>query len=225
MTKIEIFTLTILVLISFTFQQNSLSEAKDYKNLNGTQIYMSENTNYFSYISINNDTSKLNATIYLYTKIDITSLSEGIYIGIGFGTSEMKGADIILCAALKDKNGWCKDYNGNDKYIVEKTSITSSVVFSWENAHAGFSPYTYKASWSFVRTMDVSKIISGASPSIWAYGSISGGQAVLHQKSNYGAIKTGDGNIGLTTGNSNGGNSFSIKMSLFIMIVISLIFM
>lgn len=218
--------LSFFILISLFFlslQQNSLSEAKDYKNINGTQIYMAENTNYFAYISINNDTSKLNATIYLYTKSDITTLSEGIYIAIGFGTTEMPNADIILCAALKDKTGWCKDYNGVHDDIVLKTSITSNVVFVFDNAPAGFSPLLYRASWSFTRTnTDVSKLIAGTTPAIWAFGSISGGVPTEHLSKNYGDIKTGDGNLGTGAG-STGGNSFFNKICLSFLIFFSLI--
>lgn len=220
------YTLSFFILISLFFssiQQNSLTEAKDYKNLNGTQIYMNENTNYFAYISINNDTSKLNATIYLYTKTDITTASEGIYIAIGFGTTEMPNSDIILCAALKDKTGWCKDYNGVHDDIVLKTSITSNVVFAFDNAPAGFSPFIYRASWSFTRTnTNVSKIIDGTTPAIWAYGSISGGVPIEHPKNNYGSIKTGDGNLGAGAG-STGGNSFYNKIYFSFLAFLSLI--
>lgn len=180
------------ILLSLSYQQSSLTKAKDFKNTNGVQLYIVENSNYFSYMSIDNDTSKLNATLYLYLKDDLSEFNEGIYISIGFGTVSIVDSDIILCAALTNKTGWCRDYIGLHDNISEKPTVTSNVLFKWEKVSELFLSYNYLATWTFTRPMNSSDIVTGKSPALWAYGSILGGEPIKHSRKNYGSIEVGE---------------------------------
>ncbi len=199
---ISLFILSITCLLTLSNQKetDSLTEAKNYKNNTGVQIYMNNNNNVFSYISIDATvTDKLKATLYLYTTIDVTNTSVGFYTSIGFGGSKMSGSDILLCAVENDKSTWCKDYTGSKTDISIKKSITTLTSGSWNNALSTFSPFTYVAIWNIERQMNPSDVINGRNYAIYAFGSLSAsGVPAEHNRNYFSSINTGDGNSGTT---------------------------
>lgn len=209
------------IVFSVYTQPASLTSAKDYKNISGNQIYLFEMSNAFSYISIDvTQTTKLKATIYLYINQSITAISNGVYTSIGFGTSQMSGSDIVLCAVKSDKSCWCKDYNGVKENINPKsTTLTTLISSKVDTLGDAWAPYKTLITFNIERTMTVADILNGNVSAISAYGSLnSSGAPIEHTK--YYSFKTGDGS---NMSNSNT-NSISISLGISMFALIMLIF-
>lgn len=145
-------------------------------------------------------TSVLKATLYLYSSRSVSSLkSEGIWTGIGFGSSEMRNSDIYLCGMNKDETLWCKQYDGVSNNILETTNsnlkVTNSKITELGN---DYSPYKTKIEWTFEKAETSSKwtvngIINGTVKAISAMGKVpNAGFPQQHQL--FFTISTGDGN-------------------------------
>ena len=198
MTFLRFFIPLLLIYFVTSSEISSLTDAKDFKNNTGVQIYLVNTNTAFSFLSIDATvTNKLKATFYLYTTIDPSTLSTGLYTSIGFGTSKMEGADIMLCGYEKSGSYWCKDYKGTKDNITPATQITTVTKFSWTEAPTSFSPYKFVGIWNVERTMDPAPTINGKIPAIYAFGPLaSPGFPSIHYGGFYSNVNTGDGNSG-----------------------------
>lgn len=238
-------------LVSLSIVISGISDDKNYSNISGTQIYLFENKNEFSYISVDNSsTSILKATLYLYSSSSVSALkSKGIWTSIGFGSTEMKNSDIYLCGMNKDETLWCKQFDGVRENIFETSNsnikVTNSKITELGN---DYSPYVTKIEWSFEKAENTSKwtvngIINGTVKAISAMGYVPSSEFPQEHRIYY-TISTGDGNkkpstttttttttTSTTTGtntntnnnNLQGGDSYSLKYSIYILILILLI--
>lgn len=200
MLRLVLLILASTLNLSYQAETDSLAEAKNYTNIDGTQIYLFTSTKAFSYISIDSTVKdKMKATVYLYLTTPVTSISNGVYTSIGFGTVLMKDSDILLCAVTGSEEQWCKDYLGVKDDIVEvslKTKLLNKKINS--SLGAGWSPYVTQVTWEIERTMDPTGAINGTIEASYAYGSLnSAGIPQEHPKGYYNGIRTGDGNTGL----------------------------
>lgn len=186
----------LLLTMSNQGESDSLSAAKDYNNIPGAQIYLFSTGSAFSYITIDSTiTSKLKATVYLYLSSPLSSLSNGVYTAIGFGTSQMSNADILLCAVTNSQTQWCKDYMGFNGGISQKSSITTVVSSVVNTIGAGWSPYITQIIWQIERAMDPTPYINGSKSAITAFGNLnSSGTPQQHPDGYNKNINTGDGN-------------------------------
>lgn len=191
--------LTLLVKVTFEAQTDSLSAAKDFQNISGTQIYMFEKSYAFSYISIDSTvTDKLKATIYLYISTPLSSISNGVYTAIGFGTSQMSGSDILICSVDSTGICSCSDVKGVNQGVTSTTQVTNLVSSKVTTPlGAAWSPYVIQVTFDITRKMNPADVISGKSQAISAFGTLNSQK--LPQQHNNGdnaAIKTGDGSKG-----------------------------
>lgn len=189
------------------FVLTQISTTKDYISSNGIQVYLYEDSSYYIYLSIDSESSlTLKMTIYLYTTKtveDITSSSNGIYLGIGFGSTAMADSDIIICGVTKNKTGFCDDYNARGWSIVQKTiNITNLKEFKSESLDQVWAPYKNLCTFKVERKpdpldtnskFDVSKIIKGQEDMVACLGEILSGKIPKkHTKTMY-TYKTKDG--------------------------------
>ena len=172
----KIIFLIICVLVSLTAQQGeaSLSSAKDFLKIPGTQVYLYETTTSFSYISVDSSvTDKLKATVYHYVNVNLADVSSGLYAAFGFGGQVMNGSDMVLCAATKDSKMWCKDYDGKSRGIELSTTLKTKLISSSvKTLNDSWAPYKTVMVWEIERVMDPKKIIDGKEEMISAYGEL-----------------------------------------------------
>lgn len=197
---------------------SDLTSAKDYKNISGNQIYLFEEDMAFSYITIDiTQTTKLKATIFLYINQSLSSISNGVYTSIGFGTSVMAGADIILCAAKSDSTCWCKDYTGIKENINSKTAITTLTSFKVDVLATTWAPYKTLITFNIERTMTVTDILNGNMFAISAYGALNSSGAPMQHSNSY-SFKTGDG------ANFSNNSGYGIRIKNVLLLLIAIIF-
>ena len=178
------------LLISLTIQgaEDSLASANDYANIAGTQVYLYEKSNAFSYMTIDStSTDKLKAKVYLYVNVNLADLSAGVYTAFGLGTKKMLGSDMVVCAATKDSTMWCKDFEGASTFsspsATKKTTLVSSSAKALSSAWA---PYKTVITWDIERTTSPSKLLDGTELIISAFGSLSDATTVsVHSFYNY----------------------------------------
>ncbi len=129
-----------------------------------------------------------NVDVSTWTKTDG---SHGYWLGVGFGTSEMSGADIVMCNfryyGSTDDQFYCSDSfaNYNSMPIPDETDnatdISTLATYDWTWNKASFVvTFDRPLEGDQVGTEDY-LIINGANvPAIWAHGRIIGGVAQSH---------------------------------------------
>lgn len=200
---------THLFILGLQLETDSYSAAKDYKTIPGTQIYLFDRSNAFSYISIDStSTSRMKATVYLYLTGQLTTISNGVYTSIGFGTSQMSGSDILLCAVTQSGNQWCKDFVGGRSDITETGGITTLISAEVNSLGAVWSPFITQVIWKIERAINPTTYINGLGNAIYAYGSLdSSGNPQRHPNGYYNSIRSGDGNTGNSPSQNTGGTA------------------
>lgn len=153
----KLFT-TLLVLFSLcSYILSDLAAEKNYSSLPGTQIYLFENNQSFSYLSVDeSDTTKLKATLNFFSSSDVVTLSEnGFWTSVGLGSNQMSGASIILCGMNTNQSLFCKSYISSG-HSISKDNSTGLTVISSNKSDLGneFSPYKTKFQWTFSRNVD-----------------------------------------------------------------------
>ncbi len=93
--------LTILSLIAqFSKLSSKMSDTYDYKNIDGFQIYAIFSKSAYLFLSLKKSEFSNNILIetFLYLNQTITELQKtnGLYVGIGFGSNKMDKSDIVI---------------------------------------------------------------------------------------------------------------------------------
>lgn len=168
------FILTSVLIQIIQGQPLSLSSAKDYKTIPGSQLYLIDDGNIFSYLSLTPDSNStlMNATLFYYTKSDMKALSlVGEWIAVGFASNEMANADIVLCSFQANK-GFCKDYLGVPGFLqIASTSIYTVNVNSRTNI-PNYGDFKTEITFQILRQMNSFTVIEGSRPCISAYGAL-----------------------------------------------------
>lgn len=162
------------LLVSLTMQlaEDSLASAKDYANIAGTQVYLYEKENAFSYMSVDSTSKdKLKAKLYLYVNVNLADVSAGVYTSFGLGSQKMLGSDMVVCAATKDSTMWCKDFEGAKDYSApSSTKKTTLISSSAKTLSSAWAPYKTVITWDIERTTSPTKILDGSELIISAFG-------------------------------------------------------
>lgn len=236
MTQIKIiFAFALICTLSFS-NSSIIDNEKDYANIDGTQIYLFQTSKVFGYLNIDSTvTTSMKATMVFYSTSTVSSLSNsGIWSGIGFGTSDMKGSNMIICGMDIGSSMWCNQYKGNSKDVSLKSpqsiTVTDSQLTDLTTSSEDYGSYVSKVTWSFTvdfDSTDLSNIISGNEKAISAWGHVPSSQSPEEHVADY-RISTGDGNkkLSSTTSNSdtNGNSSEITKLSKYISFALIIFF-
>lgn len=206
--------LLILILFAINLQLTlttlTFADLKNYACESGTQIYLFEDSQFFSMLSIDNSNSSQNtlkATLYLITSLSFPNIqSAGLYIGMGFGSQSMNGTLMVICGLNKNQSFFCKDYTGASRNANENSTQRVNIdntafVDLTTLSNSDYGSYKSMIQWSFTRTiassetgaLNVNSLISGSVNIMASYGPlVSNGVPDVHYQY-YNNIKTGDG--------------------------------
>ena len=170
--------LIIFTILSAVSNSSPIDSIREYSNTPGTQIelFYDPSNQAFAYISIDDtQLSTLTATLYYYTSIaqgDIQGLGGGIYAAIGFGTTVMINADILVCGIQSNGNQWCADYTGGDHFITKQSpQLTQLSDHSISTLTSDYAPFVTLLTFTLTRkTKNLTGIINGSYPCIASYG-------------------------------------------------------
>lgn len=122
-----------LFLLPFTLSQSLVTG--DYSNMNGIQVYFFASSSAYSFGSFTGSSSSVSGTIYLFlseTQSKIDS-SNGVWAGVGFGSSNMNNSDMVICSYVPNNKFSCYDgwsySNGipsNDSSLGGRNDIVAS---------------------------------------------------------------------------------------------------
>lgn len=212
-----IFLIILKIVLSNTTTANSSSNStnlidneRNYTNIPGVQIYLFENNEVFSYISINSTiTDELHADLYLFTRLEKENYTDhGLWTAIGLGGYKMIDADMMICGFDKKiANMWCKDYVGLHGLIKGVESLVYSVegsVIDLEDSNLkegeNWGYYKTKFTWSLKRKLNsnsnylLADVFNGQTEAISAWGWVDKDGVPDKHVVSYNYIVTGDGN-------------------------------
>lgn len=229
---IKAMKIIIIALLAITIN-SQLTETYKYSTMNGIQVYYIKNNEYYLYATYSGDSSTLQATVTLMTSKTQAQLdsTNGIYVGLGFGTDGMYNTDMVICQYMPGNKFSCTDYwsvaerspstdvmlGGKNDVTLLDSSITSldstyspyitRVTFSFKKDLTNLDQYD----WSGFKTWNTSNTkISGAIGNNAADGSIL--QHIINSDNNK-----------LTDGNNVPNGSLYNTLSIVILIAISMI--
>jgi hypothetical protein len=211
-----------------------LTSTYDFTKMEGIQIYLLKDNVSYLYATVTGDQKKITveANLLISTPSADVDNTNGIYAGVGFGSSSMNGSDIVLFTYKKGEFK-CSDWTAvgyNIQMDVQaggKNDVTY-VSGNKKSLDSGYTPYATQYTWTCTKDIttldstDYSKFMSWDSntPVIGAWGTMdSTGKAVEHTVETKGIIYLKDGSGVPQIVLTNSANKFGVVYITFLFIL------
>lgn len=161
MKRISIILICIYInLIQFAFSETLVTG--DYSNMSGIQTYFLSSSSIYYFATFTGSSSSITSTLYLFmseSQSDIDS-ANGVWAGIGFGSSNMLNSDVVMCTYTPTNRFSCYDAWSNS-YVNPSTDSSlggkNDITFS-SGTITNVSIGSYKTLITFTFIKDISSL-------------------------------------------------------------------
>jgi hypothetical protein len=179
----------------------------DFENKEGIQLYYVADSNYFLFATLIGDENKISIKLNLFTadNLDTIDKSNGIWAGIGFGSSVMDKSDMVVFTYTKANGGACTDYWGIGNKISKDVDLGGNDDLTYLGLLATSTntlPYSASYSWTCEKSLtaldsydwsDFKNWMTNKGKTIAAIGALGKDGQIMQHKFSSGPIEIVDG--------------------------------